>query len=142
MQHLKRIVSFLQQYHGNDFTCAVATAKELADLGVSFVYKQKRKMFKNFYLITSRANERQWVQLKLLGQMTFYGFFDQAFQSLQKQLINTKHQYNNFDFLHNTLKSQSTSNDDKLKYCKDLDLVLQTPTSLDIDLYNEKLLFK
>jgi hypothetical protein len=45
-QHLKGSVSFPKQHHKNDFTCAVATAKELAeDLDISPCLQAETKNF-------------------------------------------------------------------------------------------------
>ena len=60
--------------------------------------------------------------------------------------------FNNFGFLYNTKQLDDMTNDDLLKSCKDLDLLLQRP-SLDadslesrdivgVDLYHEMLLFR
>jgi hypothetical protein len=75
----------------------------------------------------------------------FLRVVDQALQSMQTRFEQYDERYNNFGFLYSATKLLNMNNDDLLKSCEDLDLLLQKSTSRDfdgIDLYNEILLFQ
>ena len=66
-------------------------------------------------------------------------------QSIQARFQQYESHSNNFGFLYSFDKLNDRTNDDLLKECKDLDLLLRSGTSRDIngvDLYSELLLFR
>ena len=82
----------------------------------------------------------------------FFRVIDQSLESMKTRFEQYNQHFNNFGFLYNTKQLDDMTNDDLLKSCKDLDLLLQRP-SLDadslesrdivgVDLYHEMLLFR
>jgi len=114
-------------------------------------FKTKRTGRKNTFIDYESHEEVNMNAIDTFQVDYFLRVVDKALQSMQTRFGLTPwfEQYeahcSNFGFLFSTTTLQNMSNDDILKSCKDLDLLLQTPTSRDvdgIDLYGEILLFK
>ncbi|XP_022165596.1 zinc finger MYM-type protein 1-like [Myzus persicae] len=146
---LNSLLDFLKKYRTNchGFENAKITANELAkDLDVEPVFAQKRyKKAKKIFDYERNNDLHRNNGEEIFKQEYFIVILDQAIVSMEERFIQFRWYEENFGFLFNIKNLKETNDEDLMKHCKDLQNILSSGDSKDIeavDLYTELILFR
>uniref|UniRef100_A0A2S2PYQ8 Zinc finger MYM-type protein 1 n=1 Tax=Sipha flava TaxID=143950 RepID=A0A2S2PYQ8_9HEMI len=143
---VQSLIQFLHQYRENGFNFAKIAAKKLAedaDIAVAFKNPRVRKKTKLFDY--ENVDEPVLNNEDRFRTNYFFIVLDHAIQSIEKRFNQLKTYSDNFGFLHRIGKLKTMENDDILKHCKDLQIILTDNNLKDIDgldLFSELIIFR
>ncbi|KAL4097968.1 hypothetical protein QTP88_022649 [Uroleucon formosanum] len=140
------LLEYFKNYRVNGYESAKIKSNELADLvGTESVFKKcglrkKKKLFD--YEANDEVIENEEEHFKITY---FFVILDQPNKSLNKRFKQLESYSNNFGFLYHIGKLKDMQDDELIKCCKDLHLVLSDESSKEIDgqgLFAEIVIFR
>jgi len=143
---VQSLIQFLHQYRENGFNLAKIAATKLAeDADIVVAFKNPRVRKKKKLFDYENVEEPVLNNEDRFRTNYFFIILDHAIQSIKKRFKQLETYSDNFGFLHRIGKLKTMENDDLLKHCKDLQLILTDNDLKDIDgldLFSELIIFR
>jgi len=143
---VQSLIQFLHQFRKDGFNLAKIAAKKLAeDADITVAFKNPRVRKKTKLFDYENVDEPVLNNEDRFRTNYFFIVLDHAIQSIEKRFNQLETYSDNFGFLHRIDKLKTMENDDILKHCKDLQIILTDNDLKDIDgldLFSELIIFR